>query len=471
MREAGAFAAAFWAQRQRKFFAGNRYDLGRIRPHLGTLDATDDLARHLGPGTPSVPVFTGDDPAGPLSAWRLAGLRALRHWPLRDGRATWPDAPAARAGLAARFPGLLSDAADPDPTDAAALLRLATRGLAAHRLQRDAAGDLVVDVSMLAGLPVRPGHLPLGATLVVDAARPRLRVGDAELAPGDAGWPAARARFEASLLTVVTGVDHLLLSHLVFGGALVYALRRGTPAGHPLRHALAPFTFNLVRMNRAALAVLFGEGRYLHRLFGLTWAAWASLLRRELATLTLHPVAQRLADRGLAPALPGLPYWQEALGWAAALQRHADRLVDAWVDAPTAARLNAAFAHVHPALRGPGDPQAAVARTLGTLLFEGTIGHRHVGDVAPLVQDPRWMSPTHRPDPRPHQGDRLRATVLSFLSTRQRPPRFADDIAATLPAGPHRAHWAALDADLCAWEAAHPDARFRRALVATSPAV
>ncbi|MEZ4474134.1 MAG: hypothetical protein R3F60_25775 [bacterium] len=154
-------------------------------------------------------------------------------------------------------------------------------------------------------------------------------------------------------------------------------------------------------MNRAASPSFFGEGRYLHRLFGLTWPGWLDLVQRELAALTLRPIAERLAARGLADRLSELPFWEEALGWAAALQRHADRLVDAWLDAPTAARLQAAFADVHPALRADGEPRAAAARTLGSLLFEVTVGHRHVGDVAPLVQDPRWMAPAHRPDPCP----------------------------------------------------------------------
>ncbi|MEZ4294034.1 MAG: hypothetical protein R3B70_03585 [Polyangiaceae bacterium] len=483
------FTSGFWRLRRSKFLAGSQYALDRIRPHDGGVlpGETSTLGERLGVSGLPVPVYTGKDPSGPLAPHRVLAMKALTGVEVKDLDPSWPDPAAARAALHKLFPGILSPPRFADPADPKTLVRLATEGIAAHRLRRNGSSGFVIDLTWLRRFPVRHGLVPYGARLLLseDLASVAVEIDGCAHRPGDPGFAAARARFEASLLAAVTAMDHLLVVHLLCAGGLILALRAGTPPGHPLRAALAPFTFNSARMNSAALDVLAREGAYLHRLFGFTWPGLSALFAEGLATLDLRPVPERLARAGLADRLSDLPFWEEALGWWRPLARYAHRLTDELVEPSVAASMLASLEKVTGRLESAHDsPKAALAERLSILLFEVTVGHRQVGNAAPYVQDPAWMPVKLRPgDPerdRCRKQDLVQKTVLSFLSSRQRAPRFADPIAPRLATAAARTAWLSLDRDLGAWEEGlsarnarrrHPYEEITRAKVSTSAAV
>ncbi|MCB9674718.1 MAG: hypothetical protein H6737_06350 [Alphaproteobacteria bacterium] len=464
---ADLFTEAFFLTRRRKFRSHKAYSVSRMAPHLGGVEASGFLPEDV---ERRVRLYRGPDPSGPLPAARRWVGRAFRLLPLRDDLRTWPDLATADAALRRRFGDLRSPTVETDPDDPLALARLVTEGFGAHRLVAWD-GGYAVDLRWLSALPVRPGFAPYGAALHVsrDLDAVQIEVDGVTLAPGDAGFGAARDRFEASLLLVVTVVDHLIHMHLDRAGGLVLALREGLPADHALRTALMPFTFNVARMNQAALDLLHGARGYFHRCFALDVAGLETLVRHALAN---PPPCTPPAER--APG-PDLPFFVEAQGWWEALERYVVAVVDATLEA----REEAALAD---ALGTSG--REGIVRVLTARLFDGTVGHRQVGNVGGYVQDAAWMPTWTRPGRREDSLLAIRPviqkTVLSFISTRVRAPRFTDDVGPVLPEGPIRDAWVRLDADLTAWEAGldarnalrpRPYDALRRADVATSAAV
>mmetsp|Transcript_99213 Transcript_99213/g.286248 ORF Transcript_99213/g.286248 Transcript_99213/m.286248 type:complete len:674 (+) Transcript_99213:82-2103(+) len=162
------------------------------------------------------------------------------------------------------FPVIYQDWQDKRSDEA--LTRFCLYGLGAHRIETATEGGsryFVVRTNVLSGLPVREGFARYGGDAYFDQNWRVKKIVDAGLGPatddgtedlttrrpGEPGWDEAKFRFRSSVLTLVTLVDHLYLTHLQSANVVVTAIREQLSSDHPVRRLLTPFTYSAIRVN------------------------------------------------------------------------------------------------------------------------------------------------------------------------------------------------------------------------------
>jgi len=86
---------------------------------------------------------------------------------------------------------------------------------------------------------------------------------------GGKEWYYVKAKCRSTVLMLLTGMEHLLGTHLTFSNSLAMATPK-LPPDHPLRRLLWPHIFNAIGVNRKAAATLSLEGGLFSRGWRLT---------------------------------------------------------------------------------------------------------------------------------------------------------------------------------------------------------
>eukprot|EP00445_Apocalathium_hangoei_P001813 CAMPEP_0203843458 /NCGR_PEP_ID=MMETSP0359-20131031/2600_1 /ASSEMBLY_ACC=CAM_ASM_000338 /TAXON_ID=268821 /ORGANISM="Scrippsiella Hangoei, Strain SHTV-5" /LENGTH=1059 /DNA_ID=CAMNT_0050758227 /DNA_START=66 /DNA_END=3245 /DNA_ORIENTATION=+ len=140
--------------------------------------------------------------------------------------------------------------------------------------QLQAFGDVICDASALADFNVRPAFERMGATAVFRREASGAwtitavdwKHGGKIVKPGDKDWEHAKWCWRCSLVTYMTAVNHLVISHWVVANAIASSCRETMSPFHPIRRLLQAITYNTASINHNSALSLFPAGGMLNRM-------------------------------------------------------------------------------------------------------------------------------------------------------------------------------------------------------------
>ncbi|MBN8612308.1 MAG: hypothetical protein J0L92_17060 [Deltaproteobacteria bacterium] len=375
--------------------------------------------------------------------------------PRSDPNDRWRSPDEAREELRAMFgERLLSQVKWDDPTSDAALVRLATQGLAAHMLRRVEPGLYEVDLSFLLQMKTRPGFVPAGARLVLRGSDARslelvsIRWARGEHRPGEAEWELAKLAFRVAVGIVGTVRDHAVKCHFLSANSAVIATRIVLPPTHDVRSLLRAFQFRTPAINSGALVTLIPRRAIFHRLFPFEWEGLSALYAYAKRDYRFLSLPDELREAGTHPEqLPNMPYAEDALEiWRLleTLVRDYLALIDAGekkpTDDPDLVAFHAQLVRLLPPTAGlPSiDTREGLVLVLTRLLYDATGGHeQYGGGIGDYLDDLRFVVPNMR-DGRsfeeclPSRMTMIQGTMLGVL-TNFRMPGIRSDFAPLVP--------------------------------------
>lgn len=222
---------------------------------------------------------------------------------------------------------------------------------------------------------------------------------DPELPPATLGWQHAKLAFRATLMAVVTFIDHLYGLHLTVANSIVTANVEEVPPDHPLRRLMTPFGFRTEAINYNAAAVLVPEWGMVHRGAPLSTAGLTALFNYANTTsrgLMWQTIPARKAAKGVDLELPldvdGSDYYSILKNYTNAYLTHYydyKAVPDACAADAAVARWYARVDSISPAVADMPELSCAVLEdVLATFMYYVSAGHRHVGTIASEVADP-----------------------------------------------------------------------------------
>jgi len=144
---------------------------------------------------------------------------------------------------------------------------------------------------------VRPhfGHYGVDLYFTAEGLPAALQTTDGKwIKRGDKDWQYWKFVWRSTLVTVITLMDHLYLTHFKSSGTLARSIRSALPPNHSLRRILSIFSFGAIFVNLQAQFVLVGKNAMLHR---------AAAFEDFVGLSDLIPSI--LPDIAAAPGIPG----------------------------------------------------------------------------------------------------------------------------------------------------------------------
>jgi len=126
----------------------------------------------------------------------------------------------------------------------------------------------VLKLNSFNSFKVRPGFGKFGVDMyfTADGLPAALETTDGKwIKRGDKDWQYWKFVWRSSLITIVTLLDHLYLTHFKSSNTLARSIRATLPPDHSLRRFLSIFTFGAIFVNLQAQFVLVGKNAMLHR--------------------------------------------------------------------------------------------------------------------------------------------------------------------------------------------------------------
>mmetsp|Transcript_97597 Transcript_97597/g.173820 ORF Transcript_97597/g.173820 Transcript_97597/m.173820 type:complete len:671 (-) Transcript_97597:175-2187(-) len=340
--------------------------------------------------------------------------------------------------------------------------------IGAHRLEKgswtfeDVAGSETITVpyrlplNSFAGIPVRPGLGKYGVDLYFnqEGLPVLLETPDKDIVVrGDRKWQYWKFVWRSSLVTGITLVDHLHLTHYRASTVLSRATRASLRPNHPLRRLLSIFTFGGIFINAQAAHVLLGPNHLLHRASPFEdFADLSSVVPEASEDVTTVPAIERFADDEhwdqLDPDLKGLSFYADGRLFMNAVKKMITKFMD--VTWPVVCSTDGLFASnftelivdmvkfateshykIQKELDGKtaadliksdcNDYRAVMTNRLAHYIYLVTAWHRHVGFVGDYYTDPAltsmcWADGEAFGRPRQHM---ILGVINVFTSTRQ----------------------------------------------------
>lgn len=187
-----------------------------------------------------------------------------------------------------------------------------------------------------ANIQVRPGMGRFGVDLYFnEQGLPVLLVTtDKEVVVrGDPKWQYWKFVWRSTLVTGITLVDHLHLTHYRASTILSRAVRVGLQPDHPVRRVLSIFTFGGIFINAQAMHVLLGPNHLLHRASPFKdFAGLSDIVPKSNHDVTEVPAIERIANDKewdkLNPKLKELPFYADGRLLMLALRKMIYKFMD-----------------------------------------------------------------------------------------------------------------------------------------------
>ena len=130
-----------------------------------------------------------------------------------------------------------------------------------------------VDVSHLGNYEVRDGYIKYGGCFYFSNQGPiKIEYGGITYLPSGKEWNWVKYIFKSSLLVKLVIQIHATYYHLVYGSLIPSTIFKLDDTSN-IRKFMAPFLYKNLHSAEAAMTVLYGKGRYFHRLFAFTFEA------------------------------------------------------------------------------------------------------------------------------------------------------------------------------------------------------
>jgi hypothetical protein len=285
----------------------------------------------------------------------------------------------------------------PDAVSDRGWARLFTHGPIASAVERRG-DELIVDLSILRGLPRHPGLEPIGcvaaARLVDGHAAPswiELEHGR-RLTPGEAGWGRARLISTCAMHTWLVVVRHLVHVHYMANGALATVVQNHLPASHPLRPLLEPHLVGALAVNHRANHTLVGRHGAVQGSYSFAFEGVAALIGRAVEQFRFDSfdVPAELERRGLTELVDAghLPNSEDARSLWAAIDDYVGAYLDLYYADDAALAADATLQRCLDQLAGlvPRPPAYAtlgeLRRLLTRVIVAASVEHQLVGGSA-----------------------------------------------------------------------------------------
>lgn len=266
------------------------------------------------------------------------------------------------------------------------------------------------------------------------------------VAKGDPTWQYWKFVWRSSLITVITLVDHLHMTHFRAANILAGSIRKTLSPNHPIRRFLSIFSFGSIFVNLNAMHTLIGPNHVLHRSSPFkNFEALSDLVPKSLPALSDYhrPIFEDEHYKKLPALLQQAPYYQDGRLLAGALKEvllNMTELYGTQLCKPNGEMIDKEMISLWQELSTENTESGYKSRVAGgppncTTMFEATIAviwtvtgwHRHVGTVGDYYVDPDLASFSWKEGEafaRPRQHMQMSA-VAAFTSTAQ--PKLGED--------------------------------------------
>lgn len=262
---------------------------------------------------------------------------------------------------------------------------------------------------------------------------------------GDKDWQYWKFAWRSALITIITLVDHLHLTHFRVANVLASAVRKTLSPNHPLRRFFSVFTFGSIFVNMNAVHTLIGPRHVLHR--SSPFKDFGSL--SKLVPETLAPPTEQhkalvddIAFQNLSKKIQETPYYKDGRLLIRAIGKVVRNYMEVYRDdlcfandtlyGPEVKRfrdeLVAENAQAHYATPFTGETSCTeMFEFLVPYIWTATAWHRHVGTVGDYYSDPElasfsWKEGESSARPLQHM---IMSTVAAFTGTEQ--PKLIED--------------------------------------------
>ncbi|CAE8588021.1 unnamed protein product [Polarella glacialis] len=262
---------------------------------------------------------------------------------------------------------------------------------------------------------------------------------------GDKDWQYWKFAWRSALITIITLVDHLHLTHFRVGNVLASAVRKSLSPSHPIRRFLSVFTFGSIFVNMNAMHTLIGPSHVLHRSSPFKdFEALSTLVPEHLKPPTdqFKSIVNDSEFQRLPKMIQETPYYQDGRLLIGAIKKLVKRYSDIYrsdmctasgvVSDPELKRfrdeLVAENAEAHYVTPFTAETDCAeFFDIIVYYLWTVTGWHRHVGTVGDYFADPdlasfSWKEGEAYARPLQHM---IMSTVAAFTATAQ--PKLIED--------------------------------------------
>lgn len=161
-----------------------------------------------------------------------------------------------------------------DHSSDARLTEMIKQGPAALLIEHHDEFVFKIDLNNMSKYHVRTGFIRYGGCLLFNDDYQLLSIeyNEVKSKPGDKNWNKFKFIFKSSLLAHLVIRIHACYYHLVYGSCVPQTISQ-LSTDNDIRVLMAPFVYHNLEAAASAKSVLFGEGRYFHRLFAFQFLA------------------------------------------------------------------------------------------------------------------------------------------------------------------------------------------------------
>lgn len=282
--------------------------------------------------------------------------------------------------------------------------------------------DCEVDLSFLFPYKTRANYERYGAIAYFDKDKEVIAIywslQNRVVYPSEADWEHVKYVFRSSLLTAITGRDHLVFVHWIVSNNAVFATRQSFRPDHPIRRLLKQHLFNTVQVNWSAKNVLQPTNGLAARLFAFDGENWNKILSDCLKTIKYETFDDFINKKGLPEHVAkDLPLSVDGKALWNVIYKYVSTYLSLWYpdDASVLADsdITVYWAHYGPlpfwtSFDLPPLNRENLFQQITHTIFWVTGGHELVGSIGPYANDPNGVGCKIIPD-------KNEADVDSFL--------------------------------------------------------
>mmetsp|Transcript_15068 Transcript_15068/g.40622 ORF Transcript_15068/g.40622 Transcript_15068/m.40622 type:complete len:1094 (-) Transcript_15068:78-3359(-) len=273
-------------------------------------------------------------------------------------------------------------------------------------------GDVLCDVTCMAGFAVRSGFEKMGAAAVFKREANKWHItaidwrhGNTIVKPSDTTWNHAKWVWRCSMITYMTAVHHLVQTHWLVANALSTSIRETLGPWHPVRRLLQVLTYNTPSINHNSALSLYPESGMLHRMSAFPYEELRRVFASGASNFRFRTWPQEYKDMTLPEDVKSkLPMFEDGLQvWSALydfmagyigvyFKNDEDVTADKGLQEYWKFTCSPQYAQALPALS-----RTALIDQLTRGAFDVTAYHELVGDVVAYTTDPAGAALQVRP--------------------------------------------------------------------------
>jgi len=293
----------------------------------------------------------------------------------------------------------------------------------------------MVDMREMHDLRVREGFAKYGAAAYFCGGQlAGIDRGGSLFKPGCDNWEHVKFAWRCSLFTWVTGVDHLVVTHLLVSNGLNAALRELPPL-HPVRRALHVHVFGTSVINTKSMLTLAGKGGFLHRMSALQWEDGLKTVLAQSNNFKFETWPQRFEACDLPLEVKQeLPLFKFGLKVWRVLHEFYEAYIDIYYADDEAVKNDEHLKHYWQfrctqqyTNRLPSLSKAALVDQMTHACFYVTAYHQVAGDVVQYITTPRGMFFQFREGQTMADAEMLANTMTLTASTGRQMPMLIEE--------------------------------------------